>query len=230
MKNYQFQPSTMEDDTIKKLTESREQILEILQQKDFKNMEKDFKNSVESLFVCLPNTNLPGHMYAINFMVKFRKDLSSDINQNNITFYLGQKLEKLFDSTKVNVYSEEEIKESLESELITESDKHHLKAMLSAGIPISEFSSQTNQELNDIFHLNFTKLQVEEESSHRSPSPSTRTRGNAQDLQLQEKLGLNDEQYLEFCHVNSPEIIATIKQKLVPESKYVGLPRRGAVK
>ncbi len=213
MTKYQFDKSTLEDSAIKKLVASKSKIFDVLQQEDSENPQKDFKSVVKDIFICLPNSSLPGHMYTINFMVEFKEGLNAKIDKSDVVYYLETELRKFFD-IEVNIYSDNQIKAKLENSFLLDCDKPHVEAMLNARIPLSEFNCKTNQELNDKFHANFI---IWQQSRSKSPSRSPSTKGDAimsEDVQFQQILGLDDEQYLEFRRINSTNVIDTIKQNL----------------
>jgi hypothetical protein len=158
--------------------------------------------------------NIPGHRRAINFMLEFKDSRIED--QFDIEFSLQKEIRQILNNTDVNVYSREDKTETMQSNLICDEERQHTKAILYAGIPIQDFNCQTNQELNDTFHKNFTEWQKRQETKLlKAISVSKDDQSTEIDSPLRKQLQME-----EFMQLPEDEIKKTLLKffpNLIPE-------------
>ncbi len=216
--NYQFVTSTLSEVQIKQITESGQIIGKLLEK-------AEFIDKIKEIFVCVPSMNIPKHKHAINFMLEFKDSRIED--QFDIEFSLQKEIRQILSNTYVNVYSRENKTETMQSNLICDAERQHTKAMLYAGIPIKDFNCQTNQELNDTFHKNFTEWQrrqetelleainvLKDDQSTEIDSPLRKQ------LQMEEFMKLPEDEIkkalLEFFPNLIPEVLEKVKESAQP--------------
>lgn len=179
---YSFIPSELSDDSIKAISRARESIIKIWNTGKgeygddvFDTQEIEFSKAIKQIYVCLPNTNMPGHWNHINFLVELKDDLSDEVSRNgsDIVGDLRIEMQKLFKDIKVNTYFKSEMQEGLKTGMAAPSTLQQKKAIIYTGVPISEFNFQTLKEFHDQVQTNFEnwqKQEVEEKDAKSSSS------------------------------------------------------------
>ena len=169
MKNRkEFERSTLEDKALEQLFESKNEILDILSEEG--DGENNFKDLIKNLYICLPNIDLTGHQYAMNFMVELQDNNNPE--RIYVVYALQERLESVLNIASINIYLEKEIEEKSKSEFVAESGKQHAMAILYTRIPLKDIDFKTNQELNDAFQKKFDMWQGQQSQLELSKQPS----------------------------------------------------------